>query len=224
MTALDLVGHIGYVSLFVGSQLLARHNKYGWLCRLLGELIWVVLGFILGLTSIWMWGIFFVFANDIYGFWKWSKAEKKPRRTQSQRSKDWHAKCREIGQGLHKTKKESSAPFPTYFRTATPDDIKQIVVKVHEIAKGRSYETDPDLLEPKGKRVTQDRFSCYDQDAARKRRGGLGRSPAPRHLIDPETLTREKLAVMKTWYPELLKKTEAEKIFERLGREGDSKW
>ena len=76
MTLLDAVGHLGYISLFVGSQLLARHNKYGWLARLVGEAIWVVIGFILGMTSIWLWGIFFIFFNDVYGFYKWNKKEK----------------------------------------------------------------------------------------------------------------------------------------------------
>lgn len=75
MTPLDIWGHAGYVSLFIGSQLLARHNKWGWIARLVGELIWVVIGLMIGLTSIWMWGIFFIFFNDVYGFWKWNKDE-----------------------------------------------------------------------------------------------------------------------------------------------------
>jgi len=211
MTPLDFAGHVGYVCLFLGSQLLARNNKYGWLCRLLGELIWVVLGFILGLTSIWMWGIFFIFANDIYGFWKWSKAEKLKEREKHGR----------IGKDPLRTLPDG---FLSCYRNKTPDDIKAMATKLHQIAEAKEYETDPDLLGPKGKRVTPDRFSNYDQDAAWKRRGGIGRSPAPRELIDPKSLTREKLAVMQTWYPELLKKTETEKIFERLGREGKSKW
>lgn len=76
MTWLDAAGHVGYICLFFGSQLLARHNKVGWLLRLAGELIWAVIGFIMGMTSIWLWAIIFIFTNDVYGYWKWREREK----------------------------------------------------------------------------------------------------------------------------------------------------
>ncbi len=240
MTALDLAGHAGYVSLFFGSQLLARQNKYGWLCRLVGEFIWVVLGFILGLTSIWMWGIFFIFFNDLYGFWKWSKAEKlKEREKRGRKGRDYSrtecpytgfVKMPEIDWNDPENQRDNKRLSDCEKRFHNPHDFpglkrkERLSDKLHKIAEGESDKTDPDLLEPKGKRVTKQRTSNYDQDAAWKRRGGLGRSPAPRQLVDPKTLTCEKLAVMKTWYPELLEKTAKEKAFERLNREGESKW
>jgi hypothetical protein len=71
---IDLVGHIGYISILIGMILLSKKNKAGWIFRFAGETIWSVLGLILGLTSIWVWGSVFM-AIDVFAFLKWSANE-----------------------------------------------------------------------------------------------------------------------------------------------------
>jgi hypothetical protein len=68
---LDAIGHVGYISIFIGLVLLNYKNKYGWMARLLGEALWIGIGFGLGMTSIWIWGIIFV-CVDINGWRKWN--------------------------------------------------------------------------------------------------------------------------------------------------------
>lgn len=67
---LDLFGHFGYASIMVGMFLLARRNAYGWAARLLGDSVWVALGFALGMSSIVLWGLVFMMV-DIIGWRKW---------------------------------------------------------------------------------------------------------------------------------------------------------
>jgi hypothetical protein len=69
---IDAFGHIAYSLIGAGMVMLARNNPVGWLVRLAGEFIWVVLGFFLGLSSVWLWGIVFM-AIDTVGFYKWRK-------------------------------------------------------------------------------------------------------------------------------------------------------
>jgi hypothetical protein len=70
----DMLGHVGYAFLFLGMILLARQHMLGWLFRLSGEAIWVVIGIGLSLTSVWFWGSIFM-CIDAYGYWKWRKNE-----------------------------------------------------------------------------------------------------------------------------------------------------
>jgi hypothetical protein len=67
---LDLTGHIAYALILSGQLLVARKIRNGWLLRIAGVLIWVILGFILGLSSIWLWSIFFLIC-DFYGWKRW---------------------------------------------------------------------------------------------------------------------------------------------------------
>jgi nicotinamide riboside transporter PnuC len=76
LTLPDFLGHIGYANLTLGMILIARKNIWGWLFRAIGEVIWVVVGLMLGLSSAWMWGTIFLFI-EAYGFWKWRKEAKK---------------------------------------------------------------------------------------------------------------------------------------------------
>lgn len=70
MTQLDYFGHWGYAFLALGMLYLSMKDKAGWAFRFFGEGIWVILGFWMGMTSIWMWGLIFM-AVDVYGYQKW---------------------------------------------------------------------------------------------------------------------------------------------------------
>lgn len=72
---IDLLGHLGYASIMIGMVLLARRNAYGWVARLLGDAGWVALGFVLGMSSIVLWGLVFVLL-DIVGWLKWRSEAK----------------------------------------------------------------------------------------------------------------------------------------------------
>ena len=67
---LDLIGHVAYVSIFVGMCLISRQRVGGWVFRFLGEATWVGLGVAMDMTSIWVWGIVFAVV-DVYGFFTW---------------------------------------------------------------------------------------------------------------------------------------------------------
>jgi len=68
----DIGGHVFYVLIFIGTNLIAKKNNVGWLLRLLGELGWTLIGVYMEMTSIWVWGIIFTF-NDAYGYVKWNR-------------------------------------------------------------------------------------------------------------------------------------------------------
>lgn len=72
MTTIDLLGHLGYVLLFFGQLGVARKNSLGWLGRLGGELVWLVIGIYLGLSSIILWGSIFLMV-DLYGWYRSGK-------------------------------------------------------------------------------------------------------------------------------------------------------
>ena len=72
---IDIVGHIAYASLLLGQILLTKKNTWGWALRFIGEIGWVAIGFIIGMSSIWVWGILFALI-DIRGFIKWRKEKK----------------------------------------------------------------------------------------------------------------------------------------------------
>lgn len=76
MTGTDVLGHVFYACLFLGQFLLTRKSTWGWACRFVGDLGWAVLGFTLGLTCIWSWGILFLL-NDIKGYLTWTHEKKK---------------------------------------------------------------------------------------------------------------------------------------------------
>jgi hypothetical protein len=54
--------------------MIVRKRPAGWIWRFQGELIWVILGVYLGLTSIWMWGTLFLIM-DVIGYYKWRKEQ-----------------------------------------------------------------------------------------------------------------------------------------------------
>ena len=82
MTELDFFGHWGYFFLFVGLFYIGAKERVGWLFRFFGEIIWIYLGFVLGLTSVWGWGFVFL-SLDIYNYRKW-KATNETKQCESQ--------------------------------------------------------------------------------------------------------------------------------------------
>lgn len=67
MGFLDLLGHGGYVLLLLGQLGVARGAPAGWLLRAAGELVWLWIGWQLGLSSIVLWGAVFIFVEG-YGY------------------------------------------------------------------------------------------------------------------------------------------------------------
>lgn len=72
---IDLFGHAGYLLIALGMYLLSRKDKFGWICRFIGESIWVYLGVYLGMSSIYIWGAIFM-GIDLAGYYNWRKNEK----------------------------------------------------------------------------------------------------------------------------------------------------
>ena len=67
---MNKLGHIGYILILLGMFLLANASYWGWLFRIVGELIWTYVGLKLHMSSIWLWGFIFILF-DTYGFIKW---------------------------------------------------------------------------------------------------------------------------------------------------------
>ena len=70
----DLLGHVAYLFIFSGMWLLGKKNIWGWPLKAVGDVIWLVLGIQLGMSSIWMWEIGFLSAAA-YGVYCWRKSE-----------------------------------------------------------------------------------------------------------------------------------------------------
>ena len=70
--AVDVLGHIGYFSIAVGMYLVTLKNLWGFAFRFVGEVIWLVIGLLLGMSSLLIWGVIFM-GIDIYGFVKWRR-------------------------------------------------------------------------------------------------------------------------------------------------------
>jgi nicotinamide riboside transporter PnuC len=73
----NIVGHIGYCLWVTGTLLLARKAITGWLLRIVGDVIWIIIGFILGMSSIWFWCLVFL-GLDTYGYFSWRRKQKPP--------------------------------------------------------------------------------------------------------------------------------------------------
>lgn len=67
---LDIAGHIAYIFVLFGLWLLTKKSKWGFVSRFIGELGWVIIGIIMGMTSIWTWGLAFM-TVDVVGYWRW---------------------------------------------------------------------------------------------------------------------------------------------------------
>ena len=69
---IDMLGHIGYLSIAVGMYLVTLKNSWGFAFRFFGEVVWLVIGLLLGMSSLLIWGVIFM-GIDIYGFVKWRR-------------------------------------------------------------------------------------------------------------------------------------------------------
>ena len=68
----DILGHIGYAILTIGMVLIAHKKISGWAFRAAGESVWVYVGFAIGMSSMWAWGLFFL-CLEVYGYRTWRK-------------------------------------------------------------------------------------------------------------------------------------------------------
>lgn len=66
------MGHIAYALVACGTLAVARGRWWGWMLRAWGDALWILLGFKLGLTSIWGWEIVFI-SQDLYALYLWRK-------------------------------------------------------------------------------------------------------------------------------------------------------
>jgi hypothetical protein len=69
-SVVDIAGWVAYIVLFCGTLILQNKNRTGWAFRGTGNLMWMVLGWKLHLTSVMVWGVIF-FLMDVRGYWKW---------------------------------------------------------------------------------------------------------------------------------------------------------
>lgn len=74
MTKVDFFGHWFYFFLFIGMLLLQSKDYRGWAFRFAGEVGWIGIGFMLGMSSVWAWGFVFM-AVDVLGYFKWQKEQ-----------------------------------------------------------------------------------------------------------------------------------------------------
>ena len=66
---IDFAGHIGEILLVFGTFRVARGDHWGFIWRVLGSAIWLVIGWHLDLSSVWFWcGVFLLV--DSYGVYK----------------------------------------------------------------------------------------------------------------------------------------------------------
>ena len=72
----DLIGHLAYITILLGTRLLHKKNLHGWLFRVAGDIIWAILGLYLGLSSVWFWSSIFAI-NDMWGFMSWKRTKEK---------------------------------------------------------------------------------------------------------------------------------------------------
>jgi hypothetical protein len=70
----DQLGHLFYAFIFIGTYLVAQKKRIGWVLRFAGEASWCVIGVQMGMSSIWLWGVVFLF-NDAFGYYKWRDPE-----------------------------------------------------------------------------------------------------------------------------------------------------
>ena len=73
MNPLDLAGHFASATIALGIFFLTKKSIWGWVFRFIGEVAWVVIGFLMGWSSVWAWGLVFLTldAKGFYEWWKW---------------------------------------------------------------------------------------------------------------------------------------------------------
>ena len=74
MTKVDFFGHWFYFFLFMGMLLLQAKDYRGWAFRFAGEVGWIGIGLVIGMSSVWLWGFAFLVV-DVLGYFKWQKEQ-----------------------------------------------------------------------------------------------------------------------------------------------------
>ena len=74
---LNWIGHVSYVFILVGMILLTKQKTVGWILRFIGESGWIVIGLVMGMSSIWFWSIIFCIV-DMIGYRSWKNKQNKP--------------------------------------------------------------------------------------------------------------------------------------------------
>lgn len=72
MSEIDIVGHIAYALMIIGHLFVTKKHAKGFIFRIVGGIIWMLLGALLGLTSIIFWSAVFAGVDCLgwYRFWK----------------------------------------------------------------------------------------------------------------------------------------------------------
>ncbi len=65
---LDILGHVGYGLIALGTLLIAAGNSAGWPLRLCGTLTWCFIGWRLRASSIWLWAGLIFGPIEVYGW------------------------------------------------------------------------------------------------------------------------------------------------------------
>ena len=74
MSKVDFFGHWFYFFLFIGMLLLQSKDYRGWAFRFAGEVGWIGIGLVIGMSSVWLWGFAFLVV-DVLGYFKWQKEQ-----------------------------------------------------------------------------------------------------------------------------------------------------
>lgn len=61
----DILGHLAYISLVLGTYLLATGNPWGWPFRLAGSLGWAFIGWRCNMSSVYTWSTVFSIVDGI---------------------------------------------------------------------------------------------------------------------------------------------------------------
>ncbi len=69
---LDMLGHVGYAFIALGMLLITKKSAWGFASRFTGEILWLIVGLKMEMSSLWTWGILFLII-DAYGFIKWRR-------------------------------------------------------------------------------------------------------------------------------------------------------
>jgi hypothetical protein len=73
---IDILGHISYGSVLIGTLLVANKKAAGWLFKLFGGTLWAFVGIAyLKLSSVFLWEAFYALLC-IYAYIKWVRNEK----------------------------------------------------------------------------------------------------------------------------------------------------
>ncbi len=71
MKPIDIYGHFGYVVIAIGSLLIANQRAEGYIFHLFAAAIWIHIGSMLRMSSLWFWESICV-ATAIYGWLNWT--------------------------------------------------------------------------------------------------------------------------------------------------------